>query len=117
MTTTLCTSGAALHKAGLNVNISGAAFADEFVNQAEGVIMVNTRYDWVTNYNSLTSGAKLLLQQTASDLAAIYLINYSMSGYTSRMEASTMLDVLSDRAQISMGYLKDKVKTDYMGAS
>ena len=109
MSFTLCTSGAIVQKAGLNVNSTAAAsgaLLSAFCDQAEGLICAETRWDFVGNYTSVNTQVKLALQDCCSSLAAIKLINYDMSGYTSRTEAQTMLDVLKDNAQTTLSNLK-----------
>ena len=119
MTTTFCVSGAALIKAGAGISStilavsSAALIADEFcvdtwINDAESLINVLCRYDFITAYPSLTSGAKLILRGITSDLAAINCIGYDMSGYTSRVEAEDMINVLRDSALRGMSIIKDK---------
>jgi len=41
-------------------------------------------------------------------LAAIDVINYDMSGYTSRTEAQTMVDILNDKANTTIKDLREK---------
>ena len=120
---TLCLSGAVLLKAGAGVSSNftggnGEANLVPLINQAEAYVNVLTRYDWIGNWTSLDAQDKLLLEQAASDLAAIYAIQYDMSGYTNRLEAQTMLDVLRDRFVQAVDLLKVKAHSDdYLGAS
>ena len=108
MTWVLCTSGAATAKAGANANISGALIA-EWSNEVEGTINTLTRRDWITNPPTAKfSGA---LADLASDMIAMKIINFDMGGFTSRLEASTMLDVLRDNSSRILDALKeDKIK-------
>ena len=107
-----CISGAAVYKAGANASTSiltNATALDTFSNQVEGAINTITRRDWNTNQPTAKfSGA---LAELASNLIAMKIINYDMSGYTSRLEASTMLDVLKDNSTALWEALKDdKIK-------
>lgn len=115
MSFTLCTSGAIVLKAGVYVNQSAAvsgAVLEQFSNDAEGFINGTTRYDWVNNYSSISTNFKPLLSDAASCLAASYLIAYDMSGYTSRGEAESIINVLYDRAMKAIKVLVDsKLKT------
>lgn len=113
MSWTLCTSGAAIYKAGANVSssvISGAILAD-WSNKAEAYINAATGYDWTTNYASLQTNYKYILDDLCASIIARNMINYDMSGYTSRQEATTMLDVLTDTINIQTAVLKDTDKT------
>jgi len=114
MSWTLCTSGAAISKAGFNANISGGALAG-WSDQAEGVINTITRKDWVTDYSSVKTNFKPILSDVCSDMIAMRIINYDMSGFTSRQEATTMLDVLRDNIVRNIENLKeDKVKKEML---
>ena len=108
---TLCTLADAVNKAGANA-ASGAieeVLVSDFVRQAEGVIAAATRYDWVTAYSGLDDEVKFILNQVASDLAAIYIINYDMSGYTaSTVEAETMINVYREAVARGLSLLKNK---------
>lgn len=105
-----CTSGAAVMKAGLNVNqgitASGAAL-ERWSNEAEGEIMARTRRDWSGSWSSLPSGIKYALSQVASSMIAKQMIAFDMSGYTSRDEAITMLNVQDDIIEAGLKVLED----------
>lgn len=97
MSFNLTTSGACIIKAGKGANaaivISGATLS-KWCDQAEGTLNASTRRDWVTD--TASAGFSGILDDTVSDIVAMKIINYDMSGYTSRQEATTMLDVLRD---------------------
>ena len=103
--------------AGKSATSSAEAYVNSFMTQVESFINVTTRYNWSDNYTALNVDVKGLLKEVASDLAAIYVIIYDMSGYTSRLEAQTMLDVLRDRAVKGLDLLKEKAHTDYMSGA
>ena len=101
MSFNLTTSGAIIDKAGAYVNstaVASGALLSLYCDMAEATLCGKTRYDWVANIESVGTNFKPMLSDVVSDLAATKLINYDMSGYTSRTEAQTMLDVLSDNA-------------------
>ena len=115
----LATSGACILKAGTNVNSiftgeDAEANWEVLIQQAEGFINTATRRDWVTGYSSLISGAKGILEDAASNLAAMYAIQYDMTNYTTRIEAETMLDVLRDGALRDIQILKDKKSEEFL---
>ena len=99
MSFTLTTSGAAILKAGIDVNsdlaISGAAMAN-FSDQAEGDIVVKTRRNWVTAYATLPDSIKQTLDDACSSKMAKAMISYDMGNYNSTLEATTLLDVNDD---------------------
>ena len=113
MTWILCTSGAAVLKAGRNANstitISGAALT-AWCDQAEAQINTATRRDWITEVASTKTNFAGILSDLCSDIIAIKIINYDMSGYTSKLEATTMLDVLRDNMIRNLEILKEKDK-------
>jgi len=102
-------------KAGANVNTSlTSGNYTEFINEAEAWIMGKTRIDWVSKYSTLNTTYRKLLDFITSSLAAMAAINYDMSGYTSRVEAQTMLDFNYTRVQDGMRELKEKYTQDFI---
>jgi hypothetical protein len=110
MSFTLFTSGSCVRKAGLNANstivVSGSAIQD-WSDQAEGYIVAVTRRDWVDSYTSVDTHIKEILRQVGSAIVSKEIISYDMSGFTSRAEAQTMLDVQDDTVQRGIAILKD----------
>ena len=110
MSWTLTTSGLAISKAGAYANsaiiVSGQTL-EAWSNIAEGRIEAETRRTWVDNYAGLSTGVKGILSDVASSLVAIQIINYDMSGFTSRAEAQTMLDVNDNIVIGGLTILKD----------
>ena len=81
------------------------------MTQAESYINAKTRVNWSDLYSSLNVDVKGILKLAASNLAAMFVIQYDMSGFTSRVEAETMLDVLRSGFVMAMEALEDeKVK-------
>lgn len=115
MSWTLTSSGAAIIKAGKNassdITLSGSALAG-WSNEAEGRIIGETRRDWVGNYTGLPSGIKNILSDVCSSYIAKQIISYDMSGYTSRAEALTMLNIQDDIAREGLRILKDFKSND-----
>src|SRR5574343_1207222 len=91
----LCNNGDVVRKAGANSSLSGASetFTNNYIKEAEGFICTSARYDFVTNISGCSVIGQNFLRDVASSLAGIKVINYNMSGYTSRTEAQTMLDI------------------------
>ena len=104
-----------LAKAGANVNtvLSAAdAAADlllnQFITEAESVINIMTRKNYSDTYSTLNVDVKGALKLAASTYAGMDCINYDMSGYTSRFEAETMMDVLYEKFLGAISILQDK---------
>lgn len=120
MSWTLSTSAAAIAKAGAGANttiVASTATLAKWSDEAEGTLCSVTRYDWLTNYTSIGTNFKPILDDTISDIVGMKIINYDMSGYTSRAEAQTMLDVLRDNHIRNIEILKDEKNKEKMGAS
>lgn len=115
MSWTLSTSEAMLDKAGTNRSIacSGAILA-RFSDEAEGAICSETAYDWVANYASVSANFKPILSQAVAACSGNEIIKYDMSGYTSRAEAQTMLDVNIDTYKRCIETLKEAKNKDKM---
>lgn len=112
MAWTLCTSGAAILKAGTNANstitASGASLA-VWSLEAEGRIEQETHTSWVTNYSTLSTGMQGALAQVCSALVAQSIISYDTTGYLSR-EADTLLNKNDDEITKGLAALSDKTK-------
>lgn len=93
---TLCINADVLKKAGLNANSTATAeaYTNVFIKEAEGHLCTSARYDWVTNYSSISTVGKGILRDAASSYAAVLAINYDMSEFTSRQEALIMINIL-----------------------
>jgi hypothetical protein len=111
-------SGAAVEKAGGNMpSIPTEATWMRWISGAEAYINSATRYNWSDNYAALNDDVAFVLNDTASSIVAMKAIAYDMSGFTSRAEAQTMLDILDDEVKRNIKILQDdKVKTFVKGA-
>ena len=110
------TTAEVARKAGANASaISVAeAYVNDYMTQAESVINCMTRYNWSDAYTGLNVDVKGVLKAAGSDLAAIYVIEYDMSGFTSRTEAEDMITVLRDGIQRNLAVLRDKKYTTFI---
>lgn len=119
--TTLAVSGGALIKAGAGVatalseagsgksSMLGSDYAvDFFIVQAESRINSTTRFNWTDEYPNLNADTRFLLREAAENMAAVYCILYDMSGYTSRSEAESMINVLLNQVNDALKLLSDK---------
>jgi len=101
------------YKCGAKVSAASKAeaYANSFIAQAESLINVSCRKVFAANtaaFTALPATTKQLLTETASDIAAIYAILYDLSGFTSRVEAEDMINVLRDAALRGLSLLRDK---------
>lgn len=117
MTWTLTTSGAAILKAGAHANstiiASGSALGD-FCDEAEGKVQYQTGCDWVTNYSSLSTQVKGILNSVTASLIAMRIISYDNTGYLSR-EADMLMNMNDDAIKAGVAvldkYQKSTLKT------
>jgi hypothetical protein len=107
------------YKAGANASATSKAeaYTNSYIAQAESYINVQTMYNWSDNYGTLNADVKGVLKDAGSSLAAISVINYDMSGFSSRAEALNMINVLWARVQDCINALKDINKADFIRAA
>ena len=113
------TTAEVVRKAGANASAVAVveAYVNDFIAQAESTINSICRYNFSDNYATLNADTRNILKEAASNIAAMYIINYDMSGFTSRVEAETMLDVLRDGALRATSLLRDKKVQDFINGS
>ncbi len=92
---TLCINADGLKKAGASASSTATAdtYTNVFIKMAEGQLSTSARYDWVTNYSSISDIGKEMLRDAASSDAAIQCSNYDTSSYL-RDEALTAVNIL-----------------------
>ncbi len=113
------TNAAIAAKAGANVNTTAITIAetDKYVLQVESTINCMTRFNWSDAFAGLNADVKGILLETSTAMCAMYAIQYDMSGFSSRIEAETMLDVLRDAALRGISLLKDQKVRAFMEAA
>lgn len=120
MSWTLCTSGAAIRKAGSNANstiiASGAALAD-WSDEAENLACDFARYDVISNFGSLTTNGKQILQNFATAHIAQKIITYSLSSYDSTSEYTMLLNIQENDIRRAQKILEDEKKRTFLGIS
>lgn len=92
---TLCINADVLKKAGVNASSTSTAeaYTNVYIKEAEGQICAAARYDYVTNYTSVSTIGKEILRDAASSYAAVLAMNYDTTNYT-KNEALTMINIL-----------------------
>lgn len=93
------------------------AYINSYISQAESFINSYCRYNFSDNYSSLNIDKKGILKEVASNLAAIYVIQYDMSGFASRTEAEDMINILRDGALRGLAVLKEQAAKDFVNAA
>jgi len=117
MSFNLTSSQAIIGMAGLNVNsnisTSGALMA-KFCDQAEAMVGLLTRKDWVLSKADITANLLAALDEVVASYAAIKLINYDMSGYTNSGEATTMVNILLNNFNKGVALLEKMEIKDFV---
>jgi len=90
------------------------AYVNDYMTQAESLINTITRFNWSDAYSGLNADTKGILKEVSSNLAAIYAIQYDMSGFTSRIEAEDMINILRDAALRGLSVLRDKKAKEFI---
>ena len=102
-------------KAGANASIAVLeSQKNEIASQIESRINVETRINYSDLYSSLNIDVKQLLSEVASNLMAIYIISYDMSGFTSRVEAEDMMTILRSMAKDGLVLLRDQKSNKFI---
>jgi len=107
------------YKCGANVAAAtqAEAFVNAYLNQAEALINCAARKVFAIDaaaFALLPATTRHLLTETATNIAAIYAITYDMSGFTSRVEAEDMINVLRDAALRGLSILRDKKTQQFL---
>ena len=92
-----------------------AAYVTAYMRQVEATINVMTRKNW-TDWLATTPNedVRVILADCASNLCAIYVINYDLSGFPSTDDAETVLDVLYNGFIRDIEVLKEITARDFM---
>ena len=93
------------------------AFINDYMTQAESFINTATRINYSDTFSTLNADVKGILKEAASNLAAIYIIQFDMGGYTNRKEAESMVNILRDAALRAMSILRDEKSKDFVNGA
>lgn len=104
---TLCINADVLKKAGARASSTATAeaYTNVYIQEAEGHLCTASRYDWVTNYSSVSAIGKEILRDAASSYAAVQCINYDISGFR-KQEAVFMVNILWAAFQKTLNLLE-----------
>jgi len=113
---TFCTNGDVEKKAGTSVSSTSIqeSYTNVYIKQAEGWIMSQVKKDDLVNdYAGLSDAVKELLKNIASNIAAIYVINYDQSSFSRRSDADIRVQTLWGLAKEAMKSLNEiLIKTE-----
>ena len=85
--------------------------------RAESTINCITRHNFSDTFGTLNIDVKQILSDIASSLAAMEAISYDMSGYTSRIEAEDMINVLRDGALRGLSIIRDQKAVTFINGA
>ena len=106
-------------KAGENIDLTGwtEANKNDWISQAESMINCASRVNWTDVYSTINVDIKRILSETASNLVAIYGIQYNFNAFTSRIEAESMVNLLWAKFQQNIQLLEDDRTTKFMNSA
>ena len=119
MSWTLCTSGAAIAKAGEHVSSDvidcttasiSAGRLDNWSDEAEGAFCFDTNTDFITNHSTLSSALSGAVGAAVSSKIAMMIIGADTTGYLSR-EADALLNLNDEVYSKAVSSLKGKADT------
>ena len=105
-----CTVAEVQRKAGANASATSnvEAYIDDFTSQAESYINCVTGFNWSDTYATENVDVKGILKEAASNLAAIYVLNFDFnSASVPRIEIEDRINVLWARLQECIKILKE----------
>lgn len=114
---TLCVNADVVEEAGAYANAAytAEAYTNKYIKKAEGKLCLDTRYDWVTNYSSVSTIGKEILRQAVSCLAAIKCINADTATFSSGQRALIAINVLwAQYSEIVAKIVKDNTYKDFI---
>jgi len=107
---TMCTYSEAVQKVGANASTisTNEEILGVFVRQAECRAVIETRYNWIDNYSTLNDDVKKILTDYVTNQAAIYAISFDMSSFSSRLEATQMIETYEKQNKELLRLLQDQ---------
>ena len=109
------------YKAGSTASATSKAeaYINSFMTQVESFINVAAHKNFSDVYTTLNADIKGLLKEAASNLAAIYVINYDMSGATPldslhRLDSEDKVNILYKRAMDCIKLLSEQTNVTFM---
>lgn len=99
-----------------SATVKAAGWFDTIIINMEATINCMTRYDWSSLDATATMHASVrgIFVDTGACLAAIEGISWDMSGFSTRIEAEDMINVLRDIALRNIAILREKKVRDFI---
>ena len=103
--------------AGASATSNSETYINDFMTQAESYINVLTATNYSDTYTTLNVDKKGILKEAASNLAAIYVVQYDISGYDSTREAENIINILWQRFVQCIKILNDSNARTFLNAT
>ena len=98
-----------------SATVKAAGWFDTIIVDCEAIVSCATKFDWVgLGAAAINDTVEGILTDATASLAAINGIIWDMSGFTSRIEAEDMINVLRDRYLLDISILRDKKVQDFV---
>jgi len=103
-------------KVGENVDLTGYTEANINAScvQAESFINVMSRTNFSDTYATLNVDVKGILSEAEACWVAMDFIAYNMAGYTSRIEAENMINILDSKLTKCLAMLNDQKSVTFI---
>lgn len=112
---TYCAYTDVQNKAGANASTTpDQTMIDTWIEQAEGLINTAAKFNFIDGFAGYDTDIKLILEMATAAVAAISLIAYDPSGYTSRYEAELIMDANWSQYEECIKRLKEKEFKDFI---
>ena len=101
---------------GASATVKAANFFEFIIIKCDAIVAAASRFDWTAYHAASTIDAAVLgiVAEAGACLAAIQGIIWDMSGYTSRVEAEDLINVLRDRYLLCISILRDKKVQEFV---
>jgi hypothetical protein len=91
-----------------NSTYTAESYTNKYIKRAEAFICAQSRYNWVSNYASISTIGKEFLRGITAKLAAFYIVKQSQSSYGSKVEAQVILDANWNEVVEGLNLLRDE---------
>ena len=100
--------------AGASATATTEARINALCKQVESYINTKTRTNYSDTFSALNIDVQGILTEAESNLVAIYLITFDLSGFTTRVEAEDILNILKVRFNECMKTLSDQTAITFI---
>jgi len=111
-------SGSAVILAGKNVATGMPESTwTSWISGSESFVNLVSRYNWSDAFATLNDDVRYVIADTVARDVAIKAINYDMSGYTTRIEAEDMVNILRDGLLRNVSLLRGQKEVTFINGA